>query len=77
MIDGVAVHFYLYGRRWGFRRMWQAPEVGDEVMFNDNDTYKVIERIWDVTGLEVDESLDRHPARCLIEPVKKKKEGSK
>ena len=63
--------------------MWQAPEVGDEVLFEDHGSYKVIERVWDVTGLNIDERMERHPARCVIErvkpvkPVKRKKRGLK
>ena len=54
MIDGIGVSLHKKNTESGryfcyaFRRMWESPLVGDEIILGDGKTYCIVFRKWDV-----------------------------
>ena len=57
MVAGVAIHFFVDGKPFAFRRYNDLPAVGDEMVFHKRDgtftTYKVVRRVF---GAEADDT---------------------
>ncbi len=45
-LQTIEVKYFLDNKEWATRSLYHVPDIGDEVIFNGDQLYKVVRRVW-------------------------------